>query len=374
MSYIYMSEDWPRFTWNARRLVPYLSTTRYEQGLLLGKMKDLGYQLKSEATLAALTEETVKSSAIEGEELSAESVRSSLARRMGLEAAGTRPVDRHVEGVVEMILDATQDYVAPLTKERIFGWHAALFPTGRSGMRKITTGTWRMGPMEVVSGPQGKQKIHFQAPEQERVEPEMKKFLSWYEDRGTEAEPLIKAGLAHLYFVTIHPLEDGNGRITRAITEMSLARLENSAQRFYSMSSQIREERKRYYEILESTQKGDLDVTEWLVWFLDCLGRAIAKAKTLTTGVLAKDAFWRQLKEESIEVSERQRKTLNLLLDGFEGKLTTEKWGKLGKTSHDTALRDIQDLIEKGILKQENAGGRSTAYVLVRERPMTGGV
>jgi Fic family protein len=368
MTYIYMSEEWPRFTWNADHLVPHLSATRYEQGLLLGKMKDLGYQLKSEATLAALTEETVKSSAIEGEELNAESVRSSLARRMGLEAAGTRPADRHVEGVVEMMLDATQNYAAPLTEERIFGWHAALFPTGRSGMRKITTGAWRKGPMEVVSGPEGKPTIHFEGPAAERVESEMKKFLSWYEDRGTEAEPLIKAGLAHLYFVTIHPLEDGNGRITRAITEMSLARLENSAQRFYSMSSQIREERKSYYEILESTQKGSLDVTEWLVWFLDCLGRAIAKIKNLTAGVLAKDAFWRHLKQESIEVSERQRKVINLLLDGFEGKLTTEKWGKLAKTSHDTALRDIQDLIEKGILKQEKAGGRSTAYILVGQR------
>jgi Fic family protein len=368
MTYIYMSKEWPRFTWNADHLVPHLSATRYEQGLLLGKMKDLGYQLKSEATLAALTEETVKSSAIEGEELNPESVRSSLARRMGLEAAGTRPADRDVEGVVEMMLDATQNYAAPLTEERIFGWHAALFPTGRSGMRTITTGAWRKGPMEVVSGPEGKHKIHFEGPAAERVEPEMKKFLSWFEDSGTAVEPLIKAGLAHLYFVTIHPLEDGNGRITRAITEMSLARLENSAQRFYSMSSQIRDERKSYYEILESTQKGDLDVTEWLVWFLDCLGRAIAKAKNLTAGVLAKDAFWRHLKQESIEVSERQRKIINLLLDGFEGKLTTEKWGKLAKISHDTALRDIQDLIEKGILKQEKAGGRSTAYVLVRER------
>jgi Fic family protein len=368
MSYIYLSEDWPRFTWDSNRLVPHLSDTRYEQGLLLGKMKDLGYQLKSEATLAALTEETVKSSAIEGEELSVDSVRSSLARRMGLEAAGTRPADRHVEGVVEMMLDATQRYASPLTDERIFGWHAALFPTGRSGMRKITTGAWRKGTIEVVSGPEGKQKVHFEAPPAERVEPEMKKFLSWYEDSSTRTEPLIKAGLAHLYFVTIHPLEDGNGRITRAITEMSLARLEDSAQRFYSMSSQIREERKSYYEILESTQKGRLDVTDWLIWFLDCLARAIAKAKNLTAGVLAKDAFWRHLKEESIEVSERQRNIINLLLDGFEGKLTTEKWSKLAKTSHDTALRDIQDLIEKQILKQEKGGGRSTSYVLVRER------
>jgi Fic family protein len=368
MTYIYLSTDWPQFAWNAELVVPRLSATRYEQGLLLGRMKGLGYQLKNEATLAALTEETVKSSAIEGEELDPESVRSSLARHMGLEAAGTRPADRNVEGVVEMMLDATQHYASPLTEGRIFGWHAALFPTGRSGMRKIKTGAWREGPMEVVSGPEGKEKVHFEAPEPKHVQQEMKQFLGWYEDKNAVSELLIKTALAHLYFVTIHPLEDGNGRIARAITEMSLARLENSPQRFYSMSSQIREERKAYYEILEATQKAGMDVTKWLVWFLDCLGRAIAKAKTLTAAVLEKDAFWRHLKEESIEVSERQKNIINMLLDGFEGKLTTEKWGKLAKTSHDTALRDIQDLIEKRILKQDEAGGRSTAYVLLRER------
>jgi Fic family protein len=367
MSYIYMSADWPQFTWNAEIVIPRLSATRYEQGLLLGRMKDLGYQLKNEATLAALTEETVKSSDIEGEELSPESVRSSLARRMGLEAAGTRVADRNVEGAVEMMLDATQHHATPLTEERIFGWHAALFPTGRSGMRKIKTGAWREGPMQVVSGPEGKEKVHFEAPEAKHVETEMKRFVAWYEDKNGVSELLIKTALAHLYFVTIHPLEDGNGRIARAIAEMSLARLEDSAQRFYSMSSQIREERKAYYEILEATQKGGVDVTTWLVWFLDCLGRAIAKAKTLTAVVLEKDAFWRHLKEESIEVTERQKKIINLLLDGFEGKLTTEKWGKLAKTSHDTALRDIQDLIQKRILKQDKAGGRSTAYVLFRK-------
>lgn len=368
MTYIYSSADWPRFAWNPEVVVPHLSATRYEQGLLLGRMKGLGYQLKNEATLAALTEETVKSSAIEGEELNPESVRSSLARRMGLEAAGTRPADRNVEGVVEMMLDATQHYATPLTEERIFGWHAALFPTGRSGMRKIKTAGWREGPMEVVSGPEGKEKVHFEGPEAKHVEPEMKRFLAWYEDKNAVSELLIKTALGHLYFVTIHPLEDGNGRIARAITEMSLARLEESAQRFYSMSSQIREERKAYYAILESTQKGGMDITEWLVWFLDCLGRAIAKAKGLTAAVLEKDVFWRHLKEASIEVSERQKNIINMLLDGFEGKLTTEKWGKLAKTSHDTALRDIQDLIEKQILKQDKAGGRSTAYVLRRER------
>lgn len=365
MNYIYTSADWPQFTWNAAIVIPCLSTTRYEQGLLLGRMEELGYQLRNEATLAALTEETVKSSAIEGEELSPESVRSSLARRMGLESAGARPADRNVEGLVEMMLDATQQYSVPLTEERIFGWHAALFPTGRSAMRKIKIGAWRDGPMQVVSGPEGKEKIHFEAPEARRMEPEMKRFVTWYEDKHAVGELLIKTALAHLYFVTIHPLQDGNGRIARAITEMSLARIEDSAQRFYSMSSQIREERKAYYEILEATQKGGMDVTKWLVWFLDCLGRAIAKARALTAVVLEKDAFWRRLKEESIEVSERQKKIINLLLDGFEGKLTTEKWGKLAKTSHDTALRDIQDLIEKRILKQDKAGGRSTAYALL---------
>jgi Fic family protein len=367
ITYIYMSKDWPRFTWNTERLVAHLSATRYEQGILLGRMKDLGYQLKNEASLTALTEETVKSSAIEGEKLNAESVRSSLARRMGLEAAGTRPADRNVEGIVEMMLDATQHYASTLTEERIFGWHAALFPTGRSGMGKIKTGLWREGRMEVVSGPEGKEKVHYEAPAAGQIEAEMKQFFAWFEDKNAVSEPLIKTGLAHFYFVTIHPFDDGNGRIARAITEMSLARLEESAQRFYSMSSQIREERKTYYAILESTQKGGLDVTEWLVWFLDCLGRAVAKAKTLTAAVLEKDGFWRRLKERGIEISERQKEIINLLLDGFEGKLTTEKWAKLAKTSHDTALRNIQDLIEKGILKQDKAGGRSTAYVLLRE-------
>ena len=266
-----------------------------------------------------------------------------------------------------MMLDATQKYALPLTEERIFGWHSGLFPTGWSALRKIRTGEWRRGAMEVVSGPEGKQKVHFEAPAAERVRHEMEGFVTWYEDRTTGIEPLIKAGLTHLYFVTVHPLEDGNGRIARALTEMSLARMENSAQRFYSMSSQIREDRKGYYQILESTQRGGMDVTEWLVWFLDCSGSAIAKANKVTAAVLAKAAFWRHIRQGSIEVSDRQEKIINLLLDGFEGKLTTGKWGKLAKASHDTALRDIHDLIAKGILKQEKAGGRSTAYVLVRE-------
>src|SRR5262249_55793082 len=290
MRYLYIHKDWPHFRWDAERLVPHLSAVRYKQGRLLGKMQDLGYQLKEEATLAALTEETVKSSAIEGEELNPESVRSSLARRMGLETAGTQPVDRNVEGIVEMMLDATQKYASPLTEERLLGWHASLFPTGRSGMKRITTGAWRTGGMEVVSGPIGKEKIHFEGPGPETLTREMKRFLTWYEDEAPGIEPLIKAGLAHLYFVTIHPFEDGNGRIARAITEMSLARTEDSAQRFYSMSSQIREERKGYYEILEATQKHGMDVPDWLVSVLECRGRASRSGRAFKRRVVCEVA------------------------------------------------------------------------------------
>ena len=367
MGYIHEADGWPHFAWQVDRLVAPLSTVRYQQGLLLGKMRALGIQLQKEATLAALTEETVKSSAIEGAALNPESVRSSLARHMGLSVAGAPPADRHIEGIVEMMLDATEKYTAPLTDERLFGWHGALFPSGRSGIHKIRTGAWREGGMQVVSGAEGNEKFHFEAPVAERVGPEMVPFLAWF-NSGEEFEPLIKAGIAHLYFVTIHPFADGNGRIARAITEMSLARVENSSQRFYSMSSQIREERRSYYQILENTQKGGMDVTDWLTWFLSCLGRAIEKAKMLTGSVLEKEAFWRRLKQKSIVVSDRQKKIVNLLLDGFEGKLTTGKWAKLTKSSHDTALRDIQDLIGKGILKQEKEGGRSTAYSLVASR------
>jgi Fic family protein len=367
MTYIYNNEAWPKFTWESSGLVSSLSAARYNQGLLLGKMQDLGYQLQNEATLTALTEETVKSSAIEGEELNPESVRSSLARHMGLEVAGTRPADRNVEGIVEMMLDATQRYAFPLTDERLFGWHAALFPTGRSGVRRIKTGAWRTGPIEVVSGPEGREKVYFEGPKSDAVASEMKAFLNWFEDTDSGIEPLLKAGLAHLYFVTVHPFDDGNGRIARAVTEMALARSESSTQRFYSMSSQIRRERKDYYAILEATQKGGMDVTKWLVWFLDCLAHAIDTANDLTASVLNKDAFWRGLKQRSTNLSERQKTIINQLLDGFEGKLTTEKWAKIAKTSHDTALRDIQDLINKGILRQETSGGRSTAYALIRE-------
>jgi Fic family protein len=364
MRYLHEAEKWPHFTWQVARLVAPLSAARYQQGLLLGTMRALGYPLQKEATLGVLTEETVKSSAIEGVVLNPESVRSSLARRMGLSVAGAPPADRHIGGIVEMMLDATQKYAAPLTDERLFGWHGALFPSGRSGIYKIRTAAWREGELRVVSGPEGNEQVHFEAPAAERVGPEMAAFLNWF-NSFEEIEPLLKAGLAHLYFVTIHPFADGNGRVARAVTEMSLARLENSAQRFYSMSSQIREERRNYYQILENTQKGGMDVTDWLNWFLGCLSRAIVKANLLTGTVFGKEAFWRRVKQASIVVSDRQQKIVNLLLDGFAGKLTTEKWAKLTKSSHDTALRDIQDLIGKGILKQEKAGGRSTAYCLV---------
>jgi len=364
MRYLHEAKGWPHFTWQVDSLVAPLSAVRYQQGLLLGKMHALGYPLQNEATLAALTEETVKSSAIEGAALNPESVRSSLARRMGLSVAGAPPADRHIEGIVEMMLDATQNSTAPLTDERLFGWHGALFSSGRSGIHKIRTGAWREGGMQVVSGAEGNEKVHFEAPVAEHVGQEMATFLAWF-NSGEGIEPLIEAGLAHLYFVTIHPFADGNGRIARAITEMSLARLENSPQRFYSMSSQIREERRSYYEILENTQKGGMDVTDWLTWFLACLGSAVEKANMLTGSILEKEAFWRRLKRESMVLSDRQKKMVNLLLDGFEGKLTTEKWAKLTKSSHDTALRDIQDLIDKRILKQEKGGGRSTAYSLV---------
>jgi Fic family protein len=366
MTYLHELIDWPRFHWRTEALAEPLAEVRYQQGLLLGKMRSLGFPLQIQATLNAMTEETIKSSAIEGEVLNPESVRSSFARRLGVPIPRTIPPDQNVEGIVHVMMDATQNYLRPLTAERLFGWHAALFPTGYSELRKIRTGEWREGKMKVVSGREGNEKVHFEAPAGKRVKPEMKVFLSWF-NGVDQIPPLIKTGLAHLYFVTIHPFEDGNGRITRAITELCLAKLENSEQRFYSMSSEIRDERKEYYAILESTQKGEMDVTEWLTWFINCLHRAIEKANELTKAVLEKDTFWRRLREESIEVSERQQELINRLLDGFVGKLTTEKWAKIKNISHDSALRDIQNLIEKGILKQDAGRTKGAVYSLVLE-------
>ena len=329
-------------------------------------MESLGFMLQREAELETLTLEVVKSSEIEGEKLDAAQVRSSIARRLGIETAGTVAAEREVEGVVEMMLDATQSYAEPLSEERLFAWHAALFPTGRSGMRKIIVGAWRddgHGPMQVVSGPVGKEKVHYEAPAAPLLEKEMSAFLARTNDGGDRTDMVLRAALAHLWFVTIHPFDDGNGRIARAIADWALARSENSPQRFYSMSAQIRHERNDYYNILEATQKGTLDVTPWMEWFLACLRRAFDGTEVTLGAVLRKARFWE--KYARVQVNARQRDVINRLLDGFTGKLTTTKWATLEKCSHDTALRDIQGLIEQGLLRKDPGGGRSTSYSLV---------
>lgn len=330
-------------------------------------MEALGFDLRAEAVLATLTEDVLKSSEIEGESLDKEQVRSSIARRLGLDIGGLTQADRNVEGVVEMMLDATQNHEAPLTRERLFAWHASLFPTGRSGMSKIVVGGWRddaKGPMQVVSGPAGRERVHYEAPAASRLDAEIAAFLAWFNGEA-DMDPVLKAALAHLWFVTIHPFEDGNGRIARAIADMMLARSEFSPQRFYSMSAQIRRERNAYYDVLEATQKGDLDISAWLAWFLDCLDRAIDGAETILSGVLRKARLWARIKDEPL--NDRQRKVINRLLDGFEGKLTSSKWAAMTGASADTALRDINDLIARGILARDGAGGRSTSYSLVEE-------
>jgi Fic family protein len=362
--YIHEQAAWPGFRWDHARISEHLVDVRHRQGRLIGRMEGLGFQLRAEAVLNSLTEEVVKSSEIEGETLDRNQVRSSIARRLGLDIGGLTPADRDVEGVVEMMLDATQGYDKPLTGRRLFDWHAALFPTGRSGISRIKVGAWRddaNGPMQVVSGPIGKERVHYEAPAADRVRDEMRKFVEWFEKEHS-TDLVLKAGVAHLWFVTIHPFDDGNGRIARAIADMVLARSERTAQRFYSMSAQIRQERKAYYEILEATQKGELDITRWLEWFLECLGRAFERAETILATVLDKARFWERFAK--VEFNERQREIVNRLLNGFEGKLTTSKWAKLAKCSQDTALRDIEDLIRKKVLVKDAAGGRSTSYSL----------
>lgn len=364
MTYIHEQADWPNFQWQEDALATALAQVRHRQGRLIGRMEALGFPLRNEAILHTLTEDVIKSSEIEGEQLDKDQVRSSIARRLGMEVAGLVPAERHVEGVVEMMLDATQHYAQPLTDDRLFGWHASLFPTGRSGMTKIIVGGWRdgaSGPMQVVSGPIGRERVHYEAPAAERLPNEMHAFLSWLESEKP-IDPVLAAGIAHFWFVTIHPFEDGNGRIARAIADLALARSENSSQRFYSMSSQIRAERNHYYDMLERTQKGELDITEWLQWFLECLDRAFSRAEETLGAVLAKARFWDEVKAHAL--NERQHLILNRLLDGFEGKLTSSKWAKLAKCSQDTAARDIDDLIRKGILVRSAAGGRSTSYDL----------
>ena len=365
-SYIHDLPDWPAFRWDSERISQLLVEIRHRQGRLIGRMEGLGFSLRTEAVLNTLTEDVLKSSEIEGEKLDRDQVRSSIARRLGIDIGGLMPADRNVEGVVEMMLDATQHYDRPLTAQRLFDWHAALFPTGRSGMSRINVGGWRddkKGPMQVVSGPIGKERVHYEAPSAPRLRAEMKKFLDWFEKDGP-TDLVLKAGVAHLWFVTIHPFDDGNGRIARAIADMVLARSEGTPQRFYSMSAQIRQERKTYYEILEATQKGDLDISNWLEWFLACLGRAFDRAETILAAVLDKARFWDRF--AGAEFNPRQHRMINRLLNGFEGKLTSSKWATIEKCSQDTALRDIEDLVRKAILKKESAGGRSTSYSLAK--------
>jgi Fic family protein len=366
-TYIHELKDWPRFTWDAGKIGQKLAAVRHHQGRFSGRMEELGFQLKSEANLEALTEEVTKSSEIEGEVLSREQVRSSLARRLGVDIGAITPSERNVEGIVEMMLDATGKYDAPLTPDRLFGWQAALFPTGRSGMTKIKVGGWRTeesGPMQVVSGPLGRERVHYEAPRAPLLAGEMKAFIDWFNTKQ-ELDPVLKAAMAHLWFVTIHPFEDGNGRIARAIADMALARSENSSQRFYSMSAQIRQERNAYYDILEATQKGDLDITAWLAWFLDCLDRAFSRADTILASVLRKARFWKKHADQTF--NDRQRAMIERLFEGFEGKLNSSKWAKFTKVSQDTALRDIEDLVTNGVLAKDAAGGRSTTYSLIVE-------
>jgi Fic family protein len=367
LRYIHDLPDWPNFRWDQKRLANVLASVRHDQGRLIGRMEGLGFSLQQEAVLQTLTEDVVKSGEIEGERLDQNQVRSSIARRLGMDVGGVDVVDRQVEGVVEMMLDATRNYDQPLTAERLLGWHASLFPTSRSGMRKLRVGAWRddsTGPMHVVSGPIGRERVHFEAPAADRLDREMRAFLRWVNEGGscTDVDQVLRGALAHLWFVTIHPFDDGNGRIARAIADLALARSEHSSERFYSMSAQIRQERNEYYEILERTQKGTLDVTPWMEWFLGCLGRAIDGAQTTLAAVLQKARFWQAVRD--VPINDRQRLVLNRVLEGFEGKLTTSKWAKIAKCSSDTALRDILDLLERGILARNPGAGRSTSYSL----------
>lgn len=366
--YIHELPDWRDFEWDQAKLAGPLAALRHRQGRLIGRMEALGFSLRGEATLRTLTEDVLKSSEIEGEILDREQVRSSIARRLGMDIGALAPADRDVEGVVEMMLDATQRYSEPLTPERLFGWQASIFPTGYSGMRKIAVGRWRddaKGPMQVVSGAPGRERVHYEAPAAKRLKKEMTAFLKWFNGRdGTD--PVLRAGLAHLWFVTVHPFDDGNGRIARAIADMALARSEQSAQRFYSVSAQVRIERETYYDILEKTQRGGLDITPWLEWFLGCLDSAFDRTEETLGGVMHKARFWEE--HAGTSVNDRQRLMLNKLMDGFEGKLTSSKWATIAKCSQDTALRDILDLVDRGILAKDPAGGRSTSYSLAQAK------
>ena len=362
--YLYDNQNWPVFEWNSEKLLPLLSYVRNKQGKLIGKMGSLGFELQNEANLEILTIEIVKSTEIEGEILDREQVRSSIARRLGLDISGLVYSERNVDGMVDLMLDATKNYNKELTKERLFSWHASLFPAGQSGMYKIISGNWRddsTGPMQVVSGPLGKEKVHYQAPPAAQLENEMRIFFDWF-NLEQRVDPVLKAAIAHLWFVTLHPFEDGNGRISRALSDMLLALSDEQSYRFYSMSTQIRKERNSYYDILEKTQKGNLDITNWLEWFLNSLLHSIEGSEKLLEKVIYKHEFW--IRHSKVTINDRQCKILNLLMDDFEGVLNTTKWAKIGKCSQDTALRDIQDLVEKGMMTKAKQGGRSTNYEL----------
>lgn len=359
MPYLWEEKEWPNLRWDDKLLSPLLTDVRHEQGRLLGRMEGLGFTLRQDAVFRTLSSEIVKTSEIEGEILDVEQVRSSVARRLGIKYPA-KPSGKDVDGIVEILIDATENFDGKLTQKRLFGWHSALFPEGRSGFSKITTGKWRTGGVQVVSGPEGRRKVHFVAPPAERVPKEMGDFLSWFNARSA-GDWLLKAGIAHLWFVIIHPFDDGNGRTARAIAEMCLARSEGMPQRFYSMSSQIMQERKDYYAELRETQKSGVDITEWLMWFLGCLGRSIASSGKTLSAIMHKSRFWEE--HSKTVFNGRQTKILNLLLDeNFKGKLTSSKWAKIGKCSQDTAQRDINALIELGILKKSKEGGRSTSY------------
>ena len=360
--YIYHYPNWPHFTWKERDIQVILGKVRHLQGKLLGQMSAIGFSSKEETILSTLTLDVLKSSEIEGEILNYDQIRSSIARRLGIEYAGMVYPDRNVEGVVDMMLDATQNYKQPLDEERLFGWHAALFPTGRSGMYKIDVGCYRDGEMQIVSGAMGKEKVHYQAPSPVQVKSEMDIFLKWLNEDDS-IDLVLKSAIAHFWFIIIHPFDDGNGRIARAISDLLLTRSDDTSQRFYSLSSQILIERKVYYETLQKTQFSDGDITGWLNWYLHCLYRALLSTEATFRRILQKATFWDIHKETVFNA--RQRLMLNKLLDGFDGKLKTSKWAKITKSSADTALRDIKDLIEKGILTQEDSGGRSTNYELV---------
>ncbi|SEN00668.1 Fic family protein [bacterium A37T11] len=360
-TYIYQNKNWTDFTWQDKVINILFGEVRHLQGKITGQMSSLGFFLQEEANLTTLTLDVVKSSEIEGEQLNYDQVRSSIARRLGLEVAGLVPANRNVEGVVEMMLDATQNYKQPLSEDRLFGWHSALFPAGRSGMYKIEVGRYRTGEMQVVSGAMGKEKIHFEAVPAQMVKEEMDKFLNWLNDDRV-IDPVLKSAIAHFWFIIIHPFDDGNGRIARAISDLLLARADGSPKRYYSMSRQILEERNRYYEVLQKVQHSNGDITEWLDWFLHCLKNALEETLITLQKVVHKAEFWKR--HEHTSLNERQRLMLNKLLDGFEGKLKSSKWAKIAKCSADTALRDIKDLIDKGILQQEQQGGRSTNYEL----------